>query len=438
MQPDVGTSGTGLLPPRELLISRVLAGSALSRSPRLRELFRYVCDWSAANNGAPLTEEQIGVAVFGRLPGYDTSADTIVRVQISQLRRRLEQHFTGEGAAEPVVIEVPMRTYSAVFRPRDPAAAAVVDPEPLPDSPEPPSVPDVPVTVAPPGRRTPARLMAVALAASLCLVAWLLVDNYRLRRTVEGTNPASNQFLRQVFGDGRPALIVVSDGVALALNDYAPHLVTPQEYRGGFPGSLIGRLTLDAPSKQILQRIGGMNLTTLQDVQVTSDLVRRMTAVGIPTGVVYARDFRFQPQVPGNLIVIGHRKANPWTGVFEENLNFQYRWQNDQRAASMVNRSPKPGELSEYPVKFSIESYGLLALLPKPGGEGSVLLLEGGDMGSTLAAAALVGNDDQLGHLYQRLGIKSGGHVPPFEVLMRTRLTGNVVHQAEIVAIRIH
>ena len=34
-------------------------------------------------------------------------ADTVVRVQASHLRRRLEQYFATSGAAETLVVEIP-------------------------------------------------------------------------------------------------------------------------------------------------------------------------------------------------------------------------------------------------------------------------------------------------------------------------------------------
>lgn len=60
----------------ELLVERVLAGRAISRSPRLRSLLAFLCEWTLTHHGEPLSEEQIGIAVFGRQSGYDTSADT--------------------------------------------------------------------------------------------------------------------------------------------------------------------------------------------------------------------------------------------------------------------------------------------------------------------------------------------------------------------------
>src|SRR5947207_4303375 len=113
MQPSVTDSAA-----ERALFDRVRSSQDLSRSPRLRQLFEYLFETSVANPNTPLTEERIGVEVFGRSRGYDTGDDTIVRVQISQLRRRLEHYFLSAGAAEPLVIDLPKRSYAPVFRPR--------------------------------------------------------------------------------------------------------------------------------------------------------------------------------------------------------------------------------------------------------------------------------------------------------------------------------
>src|ERR1051325_11260449 len=78
------------------LIERIKTSSELNRSPRLRQLFEYLCAQSLAAPGVALSEERIGIEVFGRPVGYDTAADTIVRVQVSQLRRKLEHYFLAE------------------------------------------------------------------------------------------------------------------------------------------------------------------------------------------------------------------------------------------------------------------------------------------------------------------------------------------------------
>src|SRR3954470_20282302 len=148
------------------LFDRVKASPDLSRSPRLRQLFEYLYERRVSDPGAPLTEERIGVDVFGRPRGYDTGSDTIVRVQISQLRRKLEHHFLSEGAAEPVMIDLPKRSYAPVFRVR-----------------EQPAVPEK-ETVEPVKEPVHWRRIGWSLVvfAAVCLVAvgWLLLENNRL------------------------------------------------------------------------------------------------------------------------------------------------------------------------------------------------------------------------------------------------------------------
>jgi hypothetical protein len=50
------------------------------------------------------TEQQIGVCVYDRPPGYNPNDDNIVRSQARQLRLKLEHHFANEGKDEPIVI----------------------------------------------------------------------------------------------------------------------------------------------------------------------------------------------------------------------------------------------------------------------------------------------------------------------------------------------
>src|SRR5215467_9254633 len=110
---------------RELL-GRVIASESFRKSPRLRELLTYLCECAIRAPLSQIPAQQIGEAVFGRPPHYDSAADTIVRVQVSQLRKRLEHYFLTEGASEPLVLEIPRGSYNAVFHPR-PADAVPVE-----------------------------------------------------------------------------------------------------------------------------------------------------------------------------------------------------------------------------------------------------------------------------------------------------------------------
>jgi len=100
------------------LAERVAASSYLNRSARLRDLFLYLCERVLEDGADNIHEHEVGHKVFDRLADYDTTADNIVRVHASMLRKRIEQYFANEGRLEPVVIEIPKGNYAPVFHKR--------------------------------------------------------------------------------------------------------------------------------------------------------------------------------------------------------------------------------------------------------------------------------------------------------------------------------
>jgi len=103
---------------RAALIARVLASKTFEHSPKLRAFFEYACRCAIEDEPAAATEQQIGIHVFGRTPGYNTSEDNIVRSQARWLRLKLEHHFANEAKNEPVIITIPKGRYLPSFEPR--------------------------------------------------------------------------------------------------------------------------------------------------------------------------------------------------------------------------------------------------------------------------------------------------------------------------------
>lgn len=54
-------------------LDRVLASRVFAKSPRLCALLTYICESSLEGLADELTEQQIGIHVFGRPPGYNLS-----------------------------------------------------------------------------------------------------------------------------------------------------------------------------------------------------------------------------------------------------------------------------------------------------------------------------------------------------------------------------
>ena len=101
--------------PRWDLTQRVVAGTHFARSPLLSKFLLFVVAETLEGREGEITEQQIGVQVFDRLPGYRTAEDNIVRNYARQLRKRLAEHFAAEGSLEPLRIEIPVGGYVPVF-----------------------------------------------------------------------------------------------------------------------------------------------------------------------------------------------------------------------------------------------------------------------------------------------------------------------------------
>ena len=68
-----------------------------------------------AGRGGNIKEYSLGLEVFHRGESFDPRIDPIVRVQARNLRIRLARYYAGPGAAHPLRIELPKRTYVPVF-----------------------------------------------------------------------------------------------------------------------------------------------------------------------------------------------------------------------------------------------------------------------------------------------------------------------------------
>jgi hypothetical protein len=99
----------------QALLERVINSRELKRAQRLRELLAYLGRRALKPRAQAVREQEIGAAMFGRQEDYDTSLDNIVRVTVSELRKRLAHYFQTEGADEPIVMEIPRGAYVPVF-----------------------------------------------------------------------------------------------------------------------------------------------------------------------------------------------------------------------------------------------------------------------------------------------------------------------------------
>jgi hypothetical protein len=92
-------------------LNGVLEGEAFKGSHRSGKFLKYIVNRAIAGDFDSLKERAIGIEVFGRPPGYDTSADAIVRVTASDVRKRLLEHYSRPGMAVEYRISLPAGSY---------------------------------------------------------------------------------------------------------------------------------------------------------------------------------------------------------------------------------------------------------------------------------------------------------------------------------------
>src|SRR6266702_8068489 len=205
---------------RRALIERVAASVHFRRSARLRDFLLYVGGQSLKDGCPEINEQEIGSKVFGRPSSYDRSQDNIVRVNATELRKRIELYFASEGAQETLLLEIPRGGYKPIFHRRLPGAHTypLLSPEALPTgiaiSPEP---------VAEVWRLSRNRLTTVLAMTSLALAivcVVLLQQDRSMRRSLtwEG-RPAVGAFWSDFLRYGQPTDIVLSDDSVSLIED---------------------------------------------------------------------------------------------------------------------------------------------------------------------------------------------------------------------------
>lgn len=109
-------------------LDRLLQTGIFDRSPNLEKILRYLSQKRFDGESAGIKEFHIATEALGRLADFDPKRDSIVRVEMHRLRKRLRDHYAGLGASEPIILDIPDKSYQLEFRQKETAPAPVVVP----------------------------------------------------------------------------------------------------------------------------------------------------------------------------------------------------------------------------------------------------------------------------------------------------------------------
>ena len=126
-QPVIGAVGGNSGPPFETVrdqLQRLLASPAFADAPRLRSLLAFLVEQTLCGHAGEIKESVIAVEVFGRAPDFDPRADSVVRVQVRNLRAKLRAYYDQEGRDDRIRFDLPSGSYVPVFEASLPPAVA--------------------------------------------------------------------------------------------------------------------------------------------------------------------------------------------------------------------------------------------------------------------------------------------------------------------------
>lgn len=441
----------------QALLDRILSSPQLKRSARMRELLAYVGRRALEDGCEQLHEQEIGTEVFGRAAGYDTSVDNIVRVNATELRKRIDAYFETDGVNEPLIMEIPRGSYIPVFRHRPVESPVAADSTPPIVSPDLDAgrdariVPNVPAqllelpapTLHP--RRWPwiagtivAGVAAVVLAA-ICLS--LSLDNRVMHKQLYPWEyqPAVSAFWTGFLGANPTTDVVLSDTAFGMFQVISKQSFTLQDFLNRSYVNQLQRQNLDPQVRDTLQMLGRRTLVSRGEFTMAKHL-DDLDPLNTQIHMYFARGYNPAFLKRHNVVLFGTRLSNPWMEIFENRLVFPaQRNPNVTNPAAagapreiIANRTPASGEQATYTPSGAV-GYCSMAYLPNPERTGRVLLIEGTSSEAAEGCGDFLLSEPGMENLQKRLG---GADFPYFQALLRTSQLIDTPITATIVAVR--
>ena len=402
-------------------IDRLTNSHALHGSESLCKLLRYLARHVLDHPGTPIKEYQIATEVFGRSSDFDPQLDSMVRVQAGRLRVKLSEYYAGDGAEDPIVVELPKGTYVLAFHHRSamPARSSAAGNG----------------TAAHPITETaaPRRNWIIAIASLTFLLAVAAVVILSL---VSNRNSAQAGISRDA-GAPPPAMRIFWNGFVSGQD--APWVIFSNAKFVGQPVSGL-RYYDSARDKNTVIFDHYTGVGEVLAVHALDHLFETFhREIRVKRGSLFSLD----DAKNNNLIFVGSPLENltlleiPGT---EEFVFHRVATGPRKGDPEIVNVHPQPGEAKEFlgtPDDLPlVEDYAVIALVKGLEPSQSVLVLAGDTTMGTQAAVEYVCNKNSIEQLLLRLSVSQTGQLKPFEAVIRVKVTRGVPVSTELVALR--
>jgi hypothetical protein len=392
---------------RSTLVERVLASNQFKASLRLREFLRYIAECAIKESPEAATEQQIGVHVFNRIPGYNSSEDSIVRTHARLLRQKLAEYFSTEGGGEPIIIEVPKGHYLPIFRPRQ----SEPPPAPFPVATEPTPL----ISVASSLWKTPPMGMVLGIFCAVLLAGCAFLIPRAWPKSP--MDQSAIETFWSPFLTGDPPIVIYSNTRFLGDSKTGLRYIPA----GAVPGAekVVDHYTGIGELASVYE------LTRLFDTHQATFVLKRSLLV------------TWDEAKLRNLVFIGSPAENPSLNALPSMTDFTMMA--TPGSSGFVNRHPLAGEPALYarPERPLTKDYAVIALMPGVESGKRTLIFSGLTTLGTQAAVEFTCRKDSVTELLKAVSSPKG-EIRPFEALIEVTLEGGVPLQSKLVSVRVH
>ena len=388
-------------------LGRILASAEFKTSKRCRDFLEFIVVRTLAGSSEELKERTIGIEVFGRSPTYNTGTDGIVRINASEVRKRLAIYYADPNRHSECHISLPAGSYVPIFSPpSNPSARVITElslstlPRPSSSrptaangsSPAPASIPDLSPKYQ---RRAWLLLLLILAAVSTMVMVFVRRPETHTAQTIVDT------FWQPMLQGKTPIMIV-------------PAYVPAYDAEAEPPD---GRFTLLTD-----QYVGGGDL--IAAVQISSMLARLRHSFQVRLGTeVSLDDLRNTPTV-----LIGYSSAQ-WSGITKK-----FRFYVDDASNGIILDNGKPTAWyprNETRTLHAEEDYAVISRAFDPETHAPLILVSGCLQYGTQGAARLITNPELLAaamshapHGWQKKNLQL---VVQFDVVDNTPASSHVV-----------
>src|ERR1700686_4471866 len=377
-------------------IDRLVNSHVLHGSESLCKLLRYLATHALTHPGVALKEYEIATQVFHRPTDFDPQLDSTIRVQAGRLRLKLAEYYGSEGAADPILVDLPKGGYLLTFHHRTAASHMGLSVAPLNRE----------------RRQTASRKWATTVLVLVVLLAAAIGVIFTMV-----ANRTSAEAIAANHAEPAPAAFRIFWGSFLSV-PLRPWVIFSNGAFVGRPETGMRYLDPKRDSRSVILD----HYTGVGEVLAVHELDSVFAQLGRPILVKRGSLLSLDDAKNNNLIFLGSLAENLPLRDIPNTQEFVFRQLTSgprKGALAILNMHPQAGEPNAFLASPSnlplTEEYSVIARVREGNPAQSVMILAGTTTIGTQAAAEYVCRPPSLEALLKRLGVSKTADLKPFE-----------------------